>query len=258
MKFTHTAQDILDLLDREFSAYRVNIIGNGYVFPAKSRLSLYRSAADWAMVVEQLGFMAREPREDGAGVTMQTVGPVLRGRRTAGDFVSEEAWRRYCEEMAGQTEEHDVWPLDVTDWAVPDEDDAPDEAAYWTIAPGGTCTLRGERIAHPSLQDCAAAGVTPEGEGVQVHELLRVLAHRHPEAVMATEEERRRHVPGDMELFLRLDAWRHPDMAEDELPSERPGFRQMAEALAAGDPSLYRAPGPPNTHWLNWPEAGRL
>jgi hypothetical protein len=34
--------------------------------------------------------------------------------------------------------------------------------------------------------------------------------------------------------------------------------QQFAEVLASGDVKAYRPTQPPNTHWRNWPEGGRL
>ena len=50
---------ILSILDRCCDAYSFPMLDNGYVYLARTRLSLYRSAADWAMVIEVFGFSPR-------------------------------------------------------------------------------------------------------------------------------------------------------------------------------------------------------
>jgi len=59
-------------------------------------------------------------------------------------------------------------------------------------------------------------------------------------------------------LILQLDEWRHPDLANDELPGENPTFRMIAEVLITGDRSIYQPQKPPNTRRSNWPEGETL
>jgi hypothetical protein len=59
-------------------------------------------------------------------------------------------------------------------------------------------------------------------------------------------------------LFLQLDGWTHPDIMNRELPSETEAFQLLANAMAAGDPTLYRPTVRPNTNWHHWPEGGSL
>src|SRR5437899_1811197 len=70
--------------------------------------------------------------------------------------------------------------------------------------------------------------------------ILRVLLPEHREALLATEEELRRFVAADLPLFLCLDAWHHPDLANDELPSRNATFKALAEALVHGEPNRFR------------------
>ncbi|MGC4767981.1 DUF7003 family protein [Micromonospora sp. DT44] len=41
-------------------------------------------------------------------------------------------------------------------------------------------------------------------------------------------------------------------------PSRSETFRQIADALATGDRTLYAPKAQPNTHWSHWPESGSL
>ena len=76
--------------------------------------------------------------------------------------------------------------------------------------------------------------------------------------MLATEEERRRLVPHDLPLFARLDEWYHPDVAGGELVSECSTFQNLAAAMVAMEPNMFRLIEKPNTHWTNWPEGGTL
>src|SRR3954453_1432038 len=52
-------EQILSILDRCCDAFKFPMLDNGYVYLAATRLSLYRSATDWAMVIEVFGFSPR-------------------------------------------------------------------------------------------------------------------------------------------------------------------------------------------------------
>jgi hypothetical protein len=57
----------------------------------------------------------------------------------------------------------------------------------------------------------------------------------------------------DVVPFLVLDEWEHPDVAEDELPSDVSCFRSLAEALASGHPERYHCEVESiNSHWWLW------
>jgi hypothetical protein len=45
-----------------------------------------------------------------------------------------------------------------------------------------------------------------------------------------------------LSVFLRLDGWQNPDLADDQLPSDVACFKSLAGAIAFGDPSLYECP----------------
>jgi len=57
---------------------------------------------------------------------------------------------------------------------------------------------------------------------------------------------------------LRLDEWYHPDLADEQLPSQCSTFQMLAAAIAENNLSLYKPITPSNTHWLDWPEGGKL
>jgi hypothetical protein len=51
-----SASEILSQLDRCAKAYTFPILDNAYVYPADTRMSLFRDAERWAIVIEVLGF----------------------------------------------------------------------------------------------------------------------------------------------------------------------------------------------------------
>jgi hypothetical protein len=88
--------------------------------------------------------------------------------------------------------------------------------------------------------------------------LARGLVPEHRDLLLASDAERRLGIPAGLTKLLEVDEWDHPRLMEGELPSWCESFRLIAEALAKGDPDLYRPTEPANTHWSNWPLSGNL
>jgi hypothetical protein len=130
----------------------------------------------------------------------------------------------------------------VANWEELEDDDEPE----FLRAGVAEIDLRGTRIP-----------VTGE-PGVPLADVFRPLVPAHREALLASEEELRAHVPADLPRLLQLEEWRHPDITAGEVPSDTESFPQLADAIASGDASRYRASEEPNTHWSNWPEGGTL
>jgi hypothetical protein len=53
-----TAGDILDVLDRGAESYAVPMLDNGYLYLAATRMALYRSNVDWAIVFRGFRLLA--------------------------------------------------------------------------------------------------------------------------------------------------------------------------------------------------------
>ncbi len=222
---------ILDVLDRAAADFTFPMLDNGYVYLAAIRLSLHRSASDWALVFERFGY---SPRAGIPSLDVQT-------------FAS----RPHRSDRAHDTFES-VYPIDGGDWI--DHDDGE------LIATGPrSLLLRGQPRPVPTAADYAAAGVELiDPERPHVFELCRCLAATCRDDVLATEAERRAHVPPACAQLLVLDDWHHPDLVSGDLPSASPTFQQLAAALHTGDVSRYRPTAPGNTHWRHWPDGGSL
>ena len=78
-----TTTSILATLDRACDAFRFPMLDNGYIYLAATRLSVYRSDADWAIVAEVFGF---SPRGETPDVAICTVASRLHDRRQEKDF----------------------------------------------------------------------------------------------------------------------------------------------------------------------------
>jgi len=243
----HTPEEILALLDRGAEDGVLPMLDNPYVYLAATRLALFRSESDWAMVFEIFGFSPRAGLPD---LGIWTFASRLRARNPPEKYPTPEAYQRYLAKHQHH-EPRFFYPVEQTDWQDPTNDAM--------VAEGATeLVLRGEAVRLPTLEELRASGVRPSRPPrVRVFELSRYLAETRRERVLATEEERRVCVPAELEEILRLEEWNHPDLVNEELPSGSETFQQLARVLASGDVAGYGPSDAPNTHWSNWPDGGR-
>lgn len=239
---------ILAILDRSCDHFTFPMMDNGYVYPAATRLTLYRSPDDWAMVIEEFGFSPRAGLPD---TTIQTYASRLHRRDRAEDYVSREAYQNYLKNNP-HNEHRSAFPIRKGDWQHPDESEYVTDGAKQV-------RVRGTAVPLPRLAEYAKHGIVLEDTPrVCVFELCRYLAAVERERVLATPKERRVSVLPEMKQLLALDEWHHPDLVNDERPGESETFWHLAKVLSTGDVSEYHSTTPPNTHWRNWPEGGTL
>ncbi len=243
------SEDILTVLDRCCDSFTFPMLDNGYVYLARTRLSLYRSDADWAMVIEVFGFSPRSGLPD---TMIHTFASQLHDRDPPERYVNRDAYERYLLNNP-HNESRFVFPVSEGPW----HDAANSE---FVARESKEVMVRDQAVELPSLDEYAIHGIELEqAPQVQVFELCRFLADIVPNKVLATAQERRISVLPDMMQLLQLEEWHHPNVVdEDERPSGSETFQQLARVLATADVMLYRPTHPPSTHWRNWPEGGRL
>ncbi len=218
---SYSAKDILQQLDDCAEAYTFPVLDNAYVYPADTRMTLYRDEERWAIVIEVLGFNSHMGGTEGIDNALYVFGNCLL-------------------RPPGMSPEDTLRP-------VTDGDSGPLFAE-----PHGTALRKG-------VKDLRIRGrVVPAPRSAQAFELMRALVPEHREQLLATDEELQARLPRDLPRLLQLDEWNHPDISDGDMPGEHPTFKMIAQVLEAGDPSLYRPRRKPNTHWSNWPEGGEL
>jgi hypothetical protein len=245
----YTPDDILAVLDRCCDDFTFPMLDNGYVYLAATRLSAYRSHADWAIAIEVFGFSPRAGLPD---VHVYTFGSRLVREKGPGDYVSREAFDNYLAANP-HNESRFFYPISEGPWLDPETDELVAEDA-------SVIELRDQRLDVPPPSELATLGIElQEPPRIATFELCRYLAGAHRDAVLATPAERRASVPPEVPDFLVLDEWNHPNVVEDtERPSGSPTFQQLAHALVTGDASSFKPTLAPNTHWSHWPEGGTL
>lgn len=234
-----TAQEILDVLDDACRRNSFPMLDNGSVFAAATRLSLYRSAEDWAMTVEVFGFAAH------AGIPytcLYTFGSTIERTKMASDYVTSEAFEAYLHANP-HNETTFIHPIDALDIGDAEE-----------VLESSSLVLRGTMLPAPTLTEIAAAGITPsDPQRVMAFELCRWLAVDDRDLVLASNAERRQNIPPALEQIFWLEEWNHPDLANGKVARNSQAFRQLAAVLETGSLSRYRPTVPPNTHWSLWP-----
>lgn len=244
----HSSDEILRILDESAQAFVFPMLDNGYVYLAASRLTLFRSATDWAMVFEIFGFSPRAGMPD---LMVTTIGSTIRRQKEATDFVSEDAFRQYVASNPNWDIQN-YWPVVSDAWIDPEDGER--------VAAGNPqIVLRDRAVTAPAPAELTRAGIDlSDPPHVQVFEMCRWLADTDRSAILATEAERVGNLPEGLELLAVLDDWQHPDLVDPGCPpSSTDSFRSMAEALAAGDSRLIST-DPGNAHWRNWPDGGTL
>jgi hypothetical protein len=242
-------EEILSVLDHCCDAFTFPMLDNGYVYLAATRLSLYRTAADWAMVIEVFGF---SPRSELPDTHIHTFANILYNRDAPEQYGTPEAYDRYLVNNPNN-ESRFVYPIGAGDWQ--------DDQNIETVSENAReFVIRGKVRAIPSSEEYAQRGIAlANPPRTNVFELCRLLADVDRDLVLATEQERRVSVVPDMDQILQLEEWHHPNVVEDDdRPSGSETFQQLAQVLATGNAALYKPSLPPNTHWINWPDGGLL
>ncbi|WP_088810276.1 MULTISPECIES: hypothetical protein [unclassified Listeria] len=81
--------------------------------------------------------------------------------------------------------------------------------------------------------------------------LLRSIYEEHSEEFWLDKEELFKTISKPiLGLLFETEAWEHPDIANEKLPSTSPFFQSLAKKLK--NPDVTVALGDINTHWLNW------
>jgi hypothetical protein len=243
-------ESILSILDGCCEIFSFPMLDNGYVYLAATRLSLYRSETDWAMVIEVFGY---SPREGTPSVAIHTFASRLHDRNPPEQYINRSAYENYLANHP-HDEFRSAYPIENGHgWQDRDCDE-------YVARDATAVVLRGRTVPLPSLDDYARYGIAlEEAPRVRVFELCRALAHSHRDEVLAMDSERRVSVLPHPTQVLLLEEWHHPNVVDAaDRPSGSETFQQIARVLVSGNPEEYRPTRVPNTHWRYWPEGGTL
>jgi len=244
-----TPAEILSILDQCCDNFAFPMLDNGYVYLAATRLSLFRSDDDWALVIEVFGFSPRSGLPD---TCIYTFANRLHDRNSPDKYITREAYDNYLRNNPNN-ESRFIFPIAEGPWQ--NADDSEVLADNVTAMP-----LRGQMVELPSRIEYSKYDIALyDPDKIFVFEACRFLAVNHRDALLATDVERRISVPPNLDQILVLDEWSHPDIIDESIrPSSSETFQQLATVMATGNTVAYRPTLPPNTHWSNWPDGGTL
>ena len=212
MQASYSASEILAQLDGCAEAFTFPILDNAYVYPAATRMTLFRDAERWAIVIEVLGFNSHMGGTGGIDDALYCFGNCLK-------------------RPPGISPEDTLRP-------VSDGDSGPlfDEDGITLRRSATDLRIRGCRVPLPRgpehyLERQILLEIAPE---VQGFELLRGLLPEHRDLLLATDDELRARVPADLPQILRLEEWSHPDISEGDMPAESPTFQALPKCWRPG------------------------
>lgn len=233
--YYYTAQEILDQLDRCAQENSFPMLDNGYVYPVDVHLTAYRDVTRWAIIIQDIGVHNHAWQHDRIQNCLSCFGNCL---------MLPPGWNN----------ESFLFPasegLDSPTFA---------DDNVWLIHPEATTIqIRDVRVPIPrDEQFYVQKGIEHElPPQITVIEMIRSLFPEYRHLFLATEREIRQHMPANLPLLLELTAWYHPNLGEEELPSQTSTFQMIAKVLETGDAHYYRPRVAPNTHWSNWPDGG--
>ena len=241
-----TSKEILKILDECSESFSFPMLDNGYIYLAATRMSIFRSDADWAIVIEVFGY---SPRSGIPDTQIYTFSSNLYNRDPESNYVTKDAYDNYLRNNPCN-ESRFIYPIDNDDWL---DDENPEK-----VKGDSSITVRGRTIEPFPIELYKKNDIKLEENTPCVFELTRLLAAIDKESVLAQGDERRVSVSPELEQILILDEWFHPDLIEGDQPSENETFQQLAKVLETGDKSKYQPSMKPNTAWKNWPEGGLL
>lgn len=239
-----TKEDILKVLDGCAWEGDFPVLDDQFLFLGASRLSLFRSQHDWGLAIETFGYSAPGGNFE---ISLYTFGSAICN-------VDEGLRERILSIRNPPKDMSFHWstsfyPIDSDSWRCPQTGD---------VLASAEVILRGRVVTIPFANQSEELGIHLERDSVQPYELMRWLSEVHREDVLCNDEEIRINLPSTMDKILVLDEWHHPDIENDEEPSQLESFQQLAMVLASNDPLAYSASSQSNSHWSNWLSSGHI
>ena len=234
-----SASEILAQLDACAKEYNFPVLDNGHIYPVTSRISIFGDMQRWVIVVEVVGYHYRFHGHNGVENCLYIYGNCFRFKPGINNdnvlFVTADS-----NEGPAFTEERDVWGLlnqDVHTLLIRDQQvNIPKDPAFYAS--------RDVVLEHPPV--------------VSIYEFMRAHLPEYRNVLLAEDDEIYDCFRQNLPKLMQLDEWFHPDIANDEKPSENETFRLIANVLVSGNSDCYQPTKSPNNHWRNWPDGGRF
>lgn len=222
--------DILQQLDSYAEEYDFPMLNNVYFYNADIRLTAFRNSSEWLIVFEEI---AVSEKQYAFVNSVSAYGNKIEkaGAQQAITVISEVPGKPIWDENRNFL--LDRWNFDVV--------------------------INGKiRNFTPSPKDYKRAKVDVESNIKVPAQILSLLTFLIPNEFFLTDGrllEICDRTNSNLEKFIQMEDWYHPNIADDELPSQSECLRSLALAIARNDQDLYTCPEEAlNTHWSNWEE----
>jgi hypothetical protein len=196
------------------------MLNNVYFYYSRARLNSFVGGKDWLIVFQVIAYFTRSAE---LGNFLYAYGSVIP------DGIDQDKYLVYATQL--------------------DKKDIADRFNF-------KLSIRGKSVkAKLTEDDYAEYDIPVDEEHPPELDVARIVGWKYADLVFLPEDELldflglsgRRLRP-----FLTLEDWYHPNVADDELPSQSDSLDQLAEAMSKKDKSAYKLQGTGNTHWSNW------
>jgi|LakMenEpi03Aug12_release.lakeMendotaPanAssembly.Ray.scaffolds.fasta_scaffold525766_1 hypothetical protein len=230
-------QEILRQLDEEAKVYAFPMLDNGYYYHGDQKLTIFRDASRWAILLEVLAYNNHMQGLDGITTIANVFGNCLTGSNGNDNF------NYFADDNGTETFLYD-------------------EVNYIPYLNPQVKSIKIRDLDVAVIFDrehYKAKKITFEYEDkITPWEFMRGLIPEYSNLFWLRGKEISKKIPTDLPVFMTLDNWHHPDLVVDERPSDTQTFQQLADVILTGDKRLYSTSETINTHWTNWPDGGTL
>lgn len=224
------AKDILSILDKEALEYNFPMPDNLCNYNAGMRLTAFRSMQEWLIIFEMLNYTQNH------------------------EFLNEICAFGNKLEVQGFAFESPVLIETIKNTSFYKEN------GNFCIEPS-QCSVQFKKESVSVCfhdEDYQKARVDQNSKAPTPAKLLRLFASAFNKNIYEENENLLKLVGrsnSGLMQFIKLEEWQHPDLAQDELPSQSISMLSLSEALEEGKPEIYFCPKEKiNSHWYYWGE----
>jgi hypothetical protein len=221
--------EVLELLDRCADENTFPMLNNTHVRHAGIRLHVFGSEAEWLIVFDWFF-----------------------------DFVPAGTFSEFVDAFGSELPDGNLSCNRSDPVELPDQEDLYDELGNYKFDRFHFELLINKELRSftPTREDYLAAGFDVDDGQQSETQIIRYLEHQLGDELYAPSPEALLNVCGredaGLTQLLYLKEYYHPNVADDEYPSDTETFRMIADVLVSRDPSRHHPSEASNTHWSHW------
>lgn len=219
--------DILEQFDSYAREYDFPMLNNVYFYNADARLTAFRSSSEWLIVFQEIALSQKHG--------------FINSISAYGNKIDKTGTQQAITVISGLPSKP-IWD--------DDNNFLLDKWDFEMVINGAV------RHFTPSPEDYKRAKIDVHSNMPAPVQVLRFLSSILSNGLFIKDDELLYicdRAGSDLEKFIQLEDWYHPDIAADELPSHSVCLRNLARAIAINDKNVYVCPKDRlNTHWSNW------